>query len=119
MRTERRESSEPLCPFCKGTLKRPREVRLNAMELVQSGRCDGCGALYIVDPTSKNLGEVMMQGLQLAADEIGRDLTTLVSGEDYEDEILSYDMRNHRSSGVPKSVMDGHGRLYIIKVRKK
>jgi len=61
----------------------------------------------------------MMQSLQLAAEELGRDLTTLVSGEDYEDEILSYDLRTHRSSGVPKSVMDGHGRLYILKVIKK
>lgn len=73
----------------------------------------------MVDPTSRNVGEVMMQSLQLAAEELGRDLTTLVSGEDYEDEILSYDLRTHRSSGVPKSVMDGHGRLYILKVIKK
>ena len=61
----------------------------------------------------------MMQSLQLAAEELGRDPTTLVSGEDYEDEILSYDLRTHRSTGVPKSVMDGHGRLYILKVIKK
>ena len=84
-----------------------------------SGRCNGCGALYIVDPTSRNVGEVMMQSLQLVAEELCRDLTTLVSGEDYEDEILSYDMRTHRSSGVPKSVMDGHGRLCILKVIRK
>jgi len=61
----------------------------------------------------------MMQSLQLVADELGRDPATLVSGEDYEDEILSYDLRTHRSSGIPKSVMDGHGRLYIIKILKK
>jgi hypothetical protein len=71
-----------------------------------------------VDPTSKNIGEVMMQSLQLAAEELGRDSTTLEPGEDYEDEILSYDLRNHRSSGVPKSIMDGHGRLYILKMKK-
>jgi hypothetical protein len=60
----------------------------------------------------------MMQSLQLVAEELGRDLETLVSGVDYEDEILSYDLRTHRSSGVPKSVMDGHGRLCIVKVLK-
>jgi len=119
LRADRRESSEPTCPFCKAALPRPMEKRLSATETVLSGRCKGCNALFLVDSTSKNVGEVMMQGLQLAAEELGRDLTTLVSGEDYEDEILSYDMRNHRSSGVPKSVMDGHGRLYILKVLKK
>jgi hypothetical protein len=86
---------------------------------VLGGRCSGCGALFIVDPTSRNVGEAMMQSLQLVAEELGRDMTTLVSGVDYEDEILSYDLRTHRSSGVPKSVMDGHGRLCIVKVIKK
>lgn len=84
-----------------------------------SGRCNGCNALFIVDPTSRNVGEAMMQSLQLVAEELGRDMATLVSGVDYEDEILSYDLRTHRSSGVPKSVMDGHGRLCIVKVLKK
>lgn len=61
----------------------------------------------------------MMQGLEMVAEELGRDLSTLVSGEDYEDAILSYDWRRHRSSGIPQSPMDGHGRLYIFNVLKK
>jgi hypothetical protein len=61
----------------------------------------------------------MMQGLQIVAEELGRDLATLVSGEDYDDAILAYDWRTHRSSGVPKSFTDGHGRLYIWRAIKK
>lgn len=119
MRTGKRESVEPMCPFCKGTLPRPKEKRLNETETVLSGSCNGCKAIFIVDPTSRNVGEVMMQSLQLVAEKLGKDLTTLVSGEDYVDEILSYDLRTHRSSGVPKSIMDGHGRLCILKVLKQ
>ncbi len=88
------------------------------METVPGGKCGSCGALYILDPTSKNVGQVMMQGLDMAAAELSKDSTDLVAGEDYEDIILSYDWRTHRSAGVPKGFMDGHGRLYVIKVIK-
>ncbi len=115
----KRESSDPTCPFCKGPLQRPLEKRLSETETALTGRCGGCGSFFIVDPTGKNVGEVMMQGLQGAAEELGKDLATLASGEDYQDAILSYDLRTHRSSGVPQGFMDGNGRLYIIKVIKK
>lgn len=115
----KRESSEPTCPFCKGPLPRPSEKRLSETEIALIGRCGGCGSFFIVDPTGKNVGEVMMQGLQVAAEELGKDPATLVSGRDYQDEILSYDLRIHRSPGVPQGFMDGNGRLYIIKVIKE
>lgn len=95
------------------------EIKINSMERVDGGKCGSCGALYIVDPTSKNLGEVMMQALGLAAREISKDASDMIAGEDYEDIILSYNWRTHRSTGEPKSVMDGQGRLYVIKVRHK
>jgi len=89
------------------------------MERVDGGKCGSCGALYLLDPTSKNLGEVMMQALGLVAQELSKDASEMVVGEDYEDIILSYNWRTHRSSGEPKSVMDGQSRLYVIKVNKK
>ena len=89
------------------------------MEQVHGGKCGTCGALYIVDPTSKNLGEVMAQALGLAAQELSKDISDLVSGEDYEDAILSYDWRTHRSTGEPRGVTDRYGRMYVLKVMKK
>jgi hypothetical protein len=89
------------------------------MEKVLGGRCGACGALYLFDPTSKNLGEVMVQALGIAAEELSKDSSELVAGVDYEDMVLSYDIRTHRSSGVPKGFMDGHGRLYVLKVMKQ
>jgi hypothetical protein len=88
---------------------------INNTESVLGGTCGSCGALYIVDPTSKNVGEAMMQGLALAADKLSKDISDMAAGEDYEDAILSYDLKLHRSSGEPKGFMDGNARLYIIK----
>jgi len=92
---------------------------LNVMESVQGGTCGSCGAIYIVDQTGKNLGEVMMQALGLAAERLSKDISEMVGGEDYEDAVLSYDIRSHRSTGVSKGFMDGQGRLYIVNVKRK
>ena len=89
------------------------------MEKVLGGKCRTCGSLYLYDPTSKNLGEVMLQTLGLAAQELSKDVSDMVAGEDYDDVILSYDVRTHRSSGEVKGFMDGHGRLYVLKVKRK
>lgn len=94
-------------------------MRIDTVEHVLGNSCSSCGALYLVDPTSKNVGEVMMQALGLAADKLSKDISSMVAGEDYEDAILSYDMKLHRSSGEPQGFMDGNARLYMIKVMKK
>ena len=116
MKEKIREGREPHCAFCKAMLARPVKMVINTSESVLGNTCGSCGALYLVDPTSKNVGEVMMQALGLAADKLSKDMSDMVSGEDYEDAILSYDLKLHRSSGEPKGFMDGHARLYMIKV---
>jgi hypothetical protein len=94
-------------------------MTVNATEHVSGGTCGTCGAIYIVDPTSKNVGEVMMQALGIAAEKLSKELSNLVAGEDYEDALLSYDWRTHRSPGISKGFMDGYGRLYVLKVKQK
>jgi hypothetical protein len=111
-----REGREPLCAFCKAKLTRPLKMIINNTESVLGGTCGACGALYLVDPTSKNVGEVMMQALGLAADKLSKDISDMIPGEDYQDAILSYDLKLHRSSGEPQGFMDGNARLYMIKV---
>ncbi len=93
-------------------------MRLSAGEVVAGGTCTGCGAVYLLDPTGKNVGEVMMQGLTLAAERLSKDTGSMVAGEDYEDIVLSYNWRTHRSSGEAKNFMDGCGRLYVIRAKK-
>lgn len=89
------------------------------MESVQGGVCGTCGAIYIVDLTGKNLGEVMMQTLGLAAERLSKDISEMAGGLDYEDAVLNYDIRSHRSTGVSKGFMNGQGRLYIVKVKRR
>jgi hypothetical protein len=113
-----REGLEVLCPFCRSKLDRPARMVINAMDSVLGGTCS-CGAIYIADTTGKNVGEVMIQALGLAAEKLSKDMSELVAGEDYEDAILSYDWRIHRSPGVSKGYMDGYGRMYVLKVKRK
>jgi len=119
LRTEARESVEPVCPFCRRPIARPTEIKISSIEQVLGGTCSSCGALYLVDPTSRNVGEVMLQALGLASKELSKESSDMIAGEDYDDVILSYDWRRHRSSGEPRSFMDRHGRMYFIKVKKK
>jgi hypothetical protein len=93
-------------------------MRISSTEVGPGGTCGTCGAFYLLDPTGKNVGEVMMQGLALAAARLSKDMTEMAAGIDYEDIVLSYDWRTHRSSGEAKNFMDGHGRLYVIKIKK-
>lgn len=118
MRTEARESIEPHCPFCRAKLERPSNITLGDAGKALGGRCV-CGALYLVDPTGKGVGDALMQGLSWAAGTLGKDLGELASGEDYEDAVLSYDWRTHRSTGESTGYMDGYGRLVVVKAKKK
>jgi len=92
-------------------------MKITPTDIVQGGTCE-CGALYLSDPTVKNVGLMMAQALVAAADMLKKEIRDLVPEEDYQDAVLSYDWRNHRSTGVSKGYMDGSGRLYIIKVGK-
>jgi hypothetical protein len=114
-----REGTDPACPFCKADLARPVMTALNAMESVPVGTCGTCGAIYVADITGKNVGEVMIQALGLAARRLSRDMSELVAGEDYDDIILSYDWRTHRSPGESRGFADRYGRLYVLKLKEK
>jgi hypothetical protein len=116
--TGRRASKEPTCPFCGSPIARPMEIAVGPGERGQGGTCP-CGAQYLVDPTGKNVGQVMVQALEIVAGAIGKGMTELVPGEDYDEAILSYDWRTHQSPGVSKGFMDGYGRLYVVRVRTR
>jgi hypothetical protein len=108
----------PRCPFCSATLSRPEEITISAGETAPGGTCS-CGAIFLVDPTGKNVGTVMVQVLGMAADALSKRVTDLVPEADYTDAVLSYDWRTHRSYGVSQGFMDGYGRMYILKINKR
>lgn len=119
MRTRDREDLDLGCPFCQAKLARPAEMQVSTTEQASGGRCSNCGALYLLDPTGKNLGEVIMQALTLIAEEQAKEISEMVEGQDYEEMVLNYNWKTHRSTGEPKSFMDGSSRLYVIRVINK
>jgi len=118
MRVREEKDAPPRCPFCGAYLNRPEQMKITPTDIVQGGRCT-CGALYLADPTGKNVGLMMAQALAAAADILKKEIEDLVPDEDYQDRVLSYDWRNHRSTGAAQGYMDGSGRLYIMKVGKR
>ncbi len=108
----------PRCPFCGADLPRPRDMAIGDAEQGTGGTCS-CGAVFLVDPTGKNVGLMMAQALNMTADILKKGVGELIPEEDYQDAVLSYDWRTHRSTGVSKGYMDGSGRLYIFKVIRK
>jgi hypothetical protein len=114
----RRENLEPVCPFCGVGLARPTLLKINAGETVLGGTCS-CGAIYLSDPTNKNVGEVMMQALSMAAEKISKDISEMASGVDYDDVVISYDARNHRSTGPSRGFADRSGRMYVLKLKEQ
>lgn len=93
-------------------------MAISSFEKVQGGECR-CGALYLADPTGKGVGEVMSQGLGLVADQLAKQVGELIPDDDYEDAVMRYDMRTHRSGGMERGFADGYGRMYFIKAKKK
>jgi len=116
MRTQ--EKSAPRCPFCGADLPRPAEITISGTERGSGGFCF-CGALYLVDPTGKDVGSMMAQALNWAADALGKGVGDLVPEVDYQDAILSYDWRTHTSTGISRGYMDRYGRLYVMKAGEK
>ena len=117
MRHERGQAAIPRCPFCGAALQRPEEVK-SAGESHPGGTCS-CGAVYFVDPTGKNVGTLMAYALGVAADSLAKEISELDPETDYQEAVLSYDWRTHRSAGVVHGYMDGYGRMYVMKINKR
>lgn len=115
--SERARATAPRCPFCDEAIARPQVLDPGDADEVQGGTCS-CGAIYLADPTGKNVGLVMARALTMAADLLRKNVTDLDPDSDYEDAVLSYDWRNHRSIGEVKGFMDGYGRLYVVRVKR-
>lgn len=102
---------EPVtCPYCETKLPRPAQMQSSTSSTsCTGGRCD-CGAVYLLDATGREGGQLIMEGLYFLA---GGDMDlalTLRGGTDYDVRGLGYNYRMHvyeprqrgRSYGQPK-----------------
>jgi hypothetical protein len=77
------------CPFCNNYLIAPVDIKTKTMELT-GGICK-CGAVYVLDRTGHNLGEIFMDALTFVCKgDIDRALS--LAPEDYESVEYDYDL---------------------------
>jgi hypothetical protein len=102
------------CPFCKRYINPPEEV-MTEFGNVLSGRCI-CGAVYVCDPTGRNVGEAYMEALAIAKGDWNIHLIS--EGKDYMVEEINYDLKsNTRIHSSSKTEMGG--KLIFVRLFKK
>lgn len=79
------------CPFCKKYINPPEEVTTEFGNVL-SGRCN-CGAVYVCDPTGRNVGEAYMEALAIAKGDWNVHL--IGEGEDYMVKEINYDLKSN------------------------
>lgn len=77
------------CPFCDNYLRAPVDINFRDMEIT-GGICT-CGAVYVLDRTAHNLGDIFMDGLTFVCKgDIDRALA--LNPGDYESVEFDYDV---------------------------
>jgi predicted house-cleaning noncanonical NTP pyrophosphatase (MazG superfamily) len=102
------------CPFCKKYISPPKET-MTEFGNVLSGKCS-CGAVYVCDPTGRNVGEAYMEALALAKGDWG--IGEISEGSDYRVEEIGYDLKsNVRIYSSSKTEISG--KLIFVKLVEK
>ncbi len=99
----------PECPFCSRYIKRP-EKKMTGFGEVIANYC-ACGAVYVCDPTGRNMGEAFSEALAIFTG--GWDFDNLSQGDDYFIRELDYDLKNHRHI-IVKGEIRSAGKLIFI-----
>jgi len=100
------------CPFCENYLARPVDINFKSIELT-GGICK-CGAVYALDRSGHNLGEVYMDALGfLCKGDLDKSLS--LGTDDYDEEILDYNFASNstgRGSQTEKA-----GKLLFVRLK--
>ncbi|MEO5357025.1 MAG: hypothetical protein H7844_06985 [Nitrospirae bacterium YQR-1] len=117
IREDKDTLTQPRCPFCLQSFDRPKEVS-TSLGFFTGGVCD-CGAVYVHDPTRKNMGEAFMEALAYACKEDWNMALSLNEDEDYSCAHLSYLPQTHTLS--PKThgtgPFDKNGNMIFLKLK--
>ncbi|MBI5407826.1 MAG: hypothetical protein HZA14_00505 [Nitrospirae bacterium] len=106
---------QPLqCPFCESCPASPVDIDLKSVEII-GGICE-CGAVYALDRTGHNLGEIFMDALTfLCKGDI--DMALSLMPDDYETETLDYDIHTNTISSRPE-VSRRSSKLVFIRMKR-
>ena len=102
------------CPFCENYLAGPVDIRFKTLDIT-GGICS-CGAVYALDRTGHNLGEIYLDALTfLCRGDIDKALS--LTPEDYETETLDYDIHTNtvrwRENRTGRS-----GKIIFVRLKK-
>ncbi len=101
------------CPFCDNFLAGPVDLNIGALELT-GGICR-CKAVYVLDRTGHNLGEIFLNGLTFACrGDIDKALS--LNPEDYETEEFDYDLHSHTIGRNPR--IGRASKLLFVKLKE-
>lgn len=97
------------CPFCNNFLSPPVDIKIKSIEIT-GGICR-CGAIYALDRTGHNLGEIFMDALIfLCQGDIDKAMS--LNLEDYETVDFDYDLY---ANLIGKARMGRTGKLIFLR----
>lgn len=100
------------CPFCDTYLRAPIDINVKGTELT-GGICT-CGAIYVLDRTGHNVGDVFMDALTFVSKgDIDKALS--LDPEDYESVEYDYDV--HANTIGRTSKTGKAGKLVFVRLR--
>lgn len=99
------------CPFCDNYLRNPVDLNFKSLEIT-GGMCT-CGAVYVLDRTGHNLGEITMDALQFVCKgNIDRALE--LNPEEYE--TVEFDYDNTTNTTGSRGAKGKLGKLLFIQL---
>jgi hypothetical protein len=109
----KQKTKPPICPFCGQEVDPPHSFDDFLYEF-DGGECS-CGAIYGLDPTSRNGGTVMMQAMVQACKGDWDRAQSLSSDNDYKEGVIQrYSSMTHRVNAP-----GAFGTLYFIRLKSK
>ncbi|MGE5892468.1 MAG: hypothetical protein ACM34I_00275 [bacterium] len=116
-REDKESLTIPKCPFCGTPFERPGIIKTELSEIL-GGHCQ-CGAVYACDETGKNLGEIYMDTLVLAAGGDWDRAMKLTPGEDYDEAVFGYISKSHTVPVMKREHrFDFSEKVLFIKLKK-
>jgi hypothetical protein len=95
----------------------PEDIKTPFGDVIEGGRCENCGAVYVYDRTGRKLGEAYTEALVLAY-EWDYDRAFSAPEGDYEEAVIRYNARIGRFFLGEGSFKDKMAKFYFVKRKR-
>jgi hypothetical protein len=117
IREDKSALTQPRCPFCREFFDRPEKVP-TLLGFFTGGLCE-CGAVYVHDPSKKNMGDAFMEALVYACKEDWDLALSLTQDEDYHCAHINYVAHTHTLLPMShgKGPYEQNGNMLFLKLK--